>query len=244
MQFLGNAIAGVGKSIGLMLLTTAGVGLALAGITAAVGWVVKKFTDASNAAAEAEKKFNRQVKTYTDNKDSIDELVDRYEQLKDKTNRTLEETELFYQTQKQLGNYMPELVAKVDEQGRTHLATSVSIKKHVDELKKLEELKAQEKINKKKSGLDETEKEVEKQKKLEEQNKKAAKAAKELIAEQNKNGNKFNNTGEAYQNAMPKASKDESAEDRVKANLAIAQSENELALRVLKLKNRNKKSLI
>ncbi len=58
----------------------------------------------------------------------------------------------------------------------------------------------------------------------------------ELIAEQNKNGNKFNNTGEAYQNAMPKASKDESAEDRVKANLAIAQSENELALKSAEIK--------
>lgn len=236
MRFLGSAIAGVGKSIGMMLLTSAGVGLALAGITAAVGWVVKKFTDASNAAAEAEKKFNRQVKTYTDNKDSIDELVDRYEKLKNKTNRTLEETELFYQAQKQLGNYMPDLVAKVDEQGRTHLSTSISIKKHVEELKKLEALKAQEKINKKKTGLDKTEEEVEKLKKLEEQNKKAAKAAKELIAEQNKNGNKFGNTGEAYQNAMPKSTRDDTAEDRVKANMAIAQSENQLALKSAEIK--------
>lgn len=236
MRFLGNAIAGVGKSIGMMLLTTAGVGLALAGVTAAVGWVVKKFTDASNAAAEAEKKFNRQVKTYTDNKDSIDELVDRYEKLKDKTNRTLEETELFYQAQKQLGNYMPDLVAKVDEQGRTHLSTSISIKKHVEELKKLEALKAQEKINKKKTGLDKTEEEVEKLKKLEEQNKKAAKAARELIAEQNKNGNKFSNTGEAYQNAMPKKSKEEDSADRTKADNARVQTENQLALKSAEIK--------
>uniref|UniRef100_UPI001BE63254 phage tail tape measure protein n=1 Tax=Exiguobacterium sp. s78 TaxID=2751197 RepID=UPI001BE63254 len=230
------AVGGFTRSLGAMLLTTGVVGIALAGISAAIGFVAKKFMDSKNVAAEAEKKFNAQVKTYQDNKDSIDELVDRYENLKNKTNRTLEETDLFYQTQKQLGNYMPELVAKVDEQGRTHLATSISIKKHVEELKKLEELKAQEKINKKKTGLDETEKEVEKLKKLEEQNKKAAKAAKELIAEQNKNGNKFSNTGEAYQNAMPKKSQDDSSADRLKADNARVQTESQLALKSAEIK--------
>lgn len=228
---LTTAVGGFVKSLGMMLATSLLVGGGLALVTAGIGWLVTKFAAANNEAKELEKKFNAQIKTYSDNKDSIDELVVRYEDLRKKTNRTLEETELFYKTQKQLGNYMPELVAKVDEQGRTHLSTSISIRKHVEELKKLEALKNQEKIDKKKSKLDETEKEIEKLKKLEEQNRKAAKAAKELIAEQNKNGSKFGNTGEAYQNAMPKQTRDVSSEDRVKANLAIAQSENQLALK-------------
>lgn len=228
---LTSAVGGFVRSLGMMLATSLLVGGGLALVTAGIGWLVAKFAAANNEAKELEKKFNAQIKTYSDNKDSIDELVDRYENLKNKTNRTLEETELFYKTQKQLGNYMPELVAKVDAQGRTHLSTAVSIKKHVEELKKLEALKNQEKIDKKKTALDETEKEIQKLKKLEEQNNKAAKAAKELIAEQNKNGNKFGNTGEAYQSAMPKKTRDETSEDRVKANLAIAQSENQLALK-------------
>lgn len=228
---LTSAVGGFVKSLGMMLATSLLVGGGLALVTAGIGWLITKFAAANNEAKELEKKFNAQVKTYSDNKDSIDELVGRYEELRKKTNRTLEETELFYQTQKQLGNYMPELVAKVDAQGRTHLSTAVSIKKHVEELKKLEALKNQEKIDKKKTALDETEKEIQKLKKLEEQNNKAAKAAKELIAEQNKNGNKFGNTGEAYQSAMPKKTGDETSEDRVKANLAIAQSENQLALK-------------
>ncbi len=187
MNVLGSAIAGVGKSIGMMLLTSLGVGLALAGITAAIGWLVKKFMEANNEAKELEKKMNAQIKTYSDNKDSIDELTNRYEELRKKTNRTTEETDLFYKTQKQLGNYMPELIEKVDAQGRTHLSTAVSIKKHVDELKKLEALKDKEKIIKKKDKLSDTEdtlKQLENErKKLEKANKIAEEARKKKAPE-------------------------------------------------------------
>lgn len=232
---MSGAVGGVAKSLGAMVLTAGVVGIGLAAITAGVGWLVTKFTAANNEAKELDKKFNAQVKTYIDNKDSIDELVDRYEDLRKKTNRTAEETDLFYKTQKQLGNYMPELVSHVDSEGKTHLATSISIKKHVDELKKLEELKAAEKIVKKQKQLDETEKEISKLKRLEEQNKKAAKAAKELIAEQNKNGRKFQNTGEAYQSAMPKKSKSEEEDSRAKASTAAAQAESLLANKTMEV---------
>lgn len=179
MSVLGNAISGVGKSIGMMLITSVGVGILLAGVTAAIGFLVKKFMEAKNEAKELEKKMNAQIKTYSDNKDSVDELTNRYEELRKKTNRTIEETDLFYKTQKQLGNYMPELIEKVDAQGRTHLSTAVSIKKHVDELKKLEALKDKEKIIKKKDKLSDTEDTL---KQLEDESKKLEKANK--IAEE------------------------------------------------------------
>lgn len=229
MRFLGSAIAGVGKSIGMMLLTSAGVGLALAGITAAVGWVIKKFTDASNEAKEFEKKMNAQIKTYSDNKDSIDELVNRYEELRNKTNRTSEETELFYQTQKQLGNYMPELVEKVDEQGRTHLSTAISIKKHVDELKKLEALKDKEKILKKKEKLSDTEDAL---KQLEEERKKLEKANK--IAEETRKKKapdyyvSAKDGGDGSGNA-PKVSKEDAEKNVLEQNLKTTQAARETA---------------
>lgn len=179
MNFLGTAIKGVARSLGAMLVTSLLVGGALAVVTAAIGWLVKKFMEAQNEAKELEKKMNAQIKTYRDNKDSIDELVDRYEKLKDKTNRTTEETELFYQTQKQIGNYMPGLVASVDKQGRTHLATSISIKKHIEQLQKLEAIKNKQKALKKKEKLDEIEKELADAEKAQEKAEKALKIAQE-----------------------------------------------------------------
>ncbi|WP_285801463.1 peptidoglycan DD-metalloendopeptidase family protein [Exiguobacterium sp. s133] len=234
MRVLSGAIAGVGKSIGMMMITSLGVGLALAGITAAIGWIVKKFAEAKNEADALEKKMNNQIKTYSDNKDSIDELVDRYEELKSKTNKTAQETELFYQTQKQLGNYMPELVAKVDEQGRTHLSTSVSIKKHVEQLKELEALKSKEKLLKKKDNLNDSEEELADMEKAKERLEKALKVAKQT----NKS-----KPPEIYLSAKdggtPQVSEQDQAKNAIKEEIKRAQAESaraEKTAEVLKLK--------
>lgn len=144
----GTAIAGFAKTVGVAVATSLGIGLAIAGVTMAVGFLFKKFNEYRARAAEEKQKQKEELKLYTDNAVAVDELSERYEALKNKTNKSVEETQLMYDTAKQLGSYIPNLVSHVDELGRTHLVNAVSTKEYVDTLKEAAQVKAYESYEK------------------------------------------------------------------------------------------------
>lgn len=144
----GAAVAGFAKTVGVAIATSLGIGLAIAGVTMAVGFLFKKFNEYRARAAEEKQKQKEELKLYTDNAVAVDELSERYETLKNKTNKSVEETQLMYDTAKQLGSYIPNLVSHVDELGRTHLVNAVSTKEYVDTLKEAAQVKAYESYEK------------------------------------------------------------------------------------------------
>lgn len=151
----GTAVAGFAKTVGVAIATSLGIGVAIAGVTLAVGYLFTKFNEYRAKAAEEKQKQKEELKLYTDNAVAVDELSERYETLKNKTNKSVEETQLMYDTAKQLGSYLPNLVSHVDELGRTHLVNAVSTREYVDTLKEAAQIKAYEGYEKQTTAIKE-----------------------------------------------------------------------------------------
>lgn len=219
----GTAVAGFAKTVGVAIATSLGIGVAIAGVTVAVGFLFKKFNEYRARAAEEKQKQKEELKLYTDNAVAVDELSERYETLKNKTNKSVEETQLMYDTAKQLGSYIPNLVTHVDELGRTHLTSATSAKEYVNTLKEMQQLAAMEKLDKNSDSL------IENKEKIEE----ASKAYEKLLEKKKQSDKEYAQNREMSQGAVTDSAiysvgSDNTAEARKKDIADEIESEREL----------------
>lgn len=107
-------------STGLTLLNGAFVGLAIAGVGAAV----KAFDNYINRVDIAREKnqerideINTEISSYQTQKSGLKSIQKEYDELNNKTNRTKEESERLLELNQELAQLMPELVSGYDEAG-------------------------------------------------------------------------------------------------------------------------------
>lgn len=134
------------------LLASTGVGLAFVGIGIALEAVIGKMGEARTKAEELASYNRTLAETYEQNKDQLDTLSSRYDELSKAGNiseGTKDHSE-YLQVQEDIAKILPELVIGEDHKGRSILANSSVVSGHIELLKeRLEienELKRTEKI--------------------------------------------------------------------------------------------------
>jgi TP901 family phage tail tape measure protein len=123
----------LGASMRAALMST-GVGIAVVGLSYAIGHLTTKFIEQKREQRELERTNKEVAKSYATNKEEIDELVASYESLKAKqSNSSLnaDEDKQLTETQNKLNELLPVLTKNIDEKGNAHLRNVDAIKQEI-----------------------------------------------------------------------------------------------------------------
>lgn len=128
--------------IGLLSLTAAmGVFFALG---AAIGLVVKAYSDHVQAQEKFEERMNKNTEAITSNKEQTEDLITKYNELtkaRNSGNWDSENEKEYLQVQQQLGDLFPSLIESIDSTGQYHLKTKDAINEEIKATEKLVEAK-------------------------------------------------------------------------------------------------------
>lgn len=132
-----------------------------------VTWAIGKLTESLQKQREEQQKVETQqkqlVSNYKNNKDSIEELTKRYEELsalqKNKTINGDQEKELL-NVQNQLNKVMPSFTENIDAQGNAHLKTSEAIKEQIKYINNLDTLQASKSLDSSVAKFDKAQKKI------------------------------------------------------------------------------------
>ncbi|WAH39201.1 phage tail tape measure protein [Alicyclobacillus dauci] len=135
-----------GLTFGLSLL---GVGLAVAAMHAGA---------ASQAMQEQEQQAQQLSSSYAQNKDQIDSLLQKYQQLEQATSngsvfKDQQQQQEYYSTMQQLAGLIPNVTQYVDQNGNTHIKSAEAIKQEIDQMQKLQQLQAQKTVDSSSSDI-------------------------------------------------------------------------------------------
>lgn len=134
---------GSARALGVALkgaLVTTGIGAGFAVLGVLVEKFTKKLGESKRQAEEVKKSIDAQVKSYHENGNSYENLIQKYERLNRKMRSgsldDSDETELLDVTNK-LANAMPNVVKYIDATGQAHLKTAKEIREETKEVKNL-----------------------------------------------------------------------------------------------------------
>lgn len=132
------------------LLATLG-GFAITGVVGfAIGeviqYIINSVSEARKKAEEFKKQNEEMVEAYRNHAAEIEFLANKYEQLTQKTMRSIDEEKQLVLVQNELGKLMPYLVESIDAQGNARLRNVEAIKKELEYTKQLQELQNKEKV--------------------------------------------------------------------------------------------------
>lgn len=122
---------------GVTLLNTVMTGLAIG----AIALVCKGLYDYVNANQIAHDKIEENIDTtksninsYTQQKNSLKDIAEEYDNLADKTNKSTKESERYHELQQQIADTAPDLVLGQDSSGNPILALNGSLEDYIDNL--------------------------------------------------------------------------------------------------------------
>lgn len=139
-----GAMSGIKLALTSLLAST-GIGVVLLG----VGWAVEKLASQSRKAKEEAEELKevteKIVSTYRSSgmTEGMNKLIDKYEILNGKANKTTEEIEEFQQIQSTLANGMDTMIDYIDTQGVAHLKNTEELREQVKVAEELSKLQAQ-----------------------------------------------------------------------------------------------------
>ena len=122
---------------GVTLLNTVMTGLAVG----AIALVCKALYDYVNANQIAHDRIEENIDTtksninsYTQQKNSLKDIAEEYDNLADKTNKSTKESERYHELQQQIADTAPDLVLGQDSEGNPILALNGSLEDYIDNL--------------------------------------------------------------------------------------------------------------
>lgn len=164
---IGNSFKGFAKNVGASLIS----GFAIGAIISAISMVIRKLDEynrryeiASNKHRENIATLESELSTYKNQKSTLSELAEEYDNLANKSGKSIDEWNRFSELKQQIADNMPELVIGYDENGDPILKMNGSCKDLINSLdkaiEKKQELISDENIALGKSSLDELNKVV------------------------------------------------------------------------------------
>lgn len=161
------------------LAAATGIGLLFVGVGIAIEKLISYFADAAKEAKELEKEQKKITQSYGTQRDEIDSLIKKYEELANVQQRSTTQEQEFLDVQNKLGSLMPNLIDSVDEYGQMRIKSGDALK---NELKYAKELVELQKAN---IASDATDKFKEQLKARQEANKEAEKLRKQIESAEN-----------------------------------------------------------
>lgn len=176
---LSKATTGLASAFDLLkknfrgLLVSSAVGAIFVALSFSLEKLIQKSYEAKQAQEELESQNAQVADSYIANRDEINDLIDRYEELNEKITRNSEEEAEYATIKQQLSDMMPTLVDRIDEQGNAHLKTADAMREELKVAKELAKQKLNDTVTTEGNSMSKTLKEIEKledeRKKLQEQ---------------------------------------------------------------------------
>ncbi|QPK89722.1 phage tail tape measure protein [Bacillus velezensis] len=169
-----------GLSMKSALIST-GIGAAIVALGYGLEKLVGKYQEVKAKQEEIEKLNKKMIDSYRKSRDGMAEMINRYEELNNKTRKTKDEQEEFNKLQNDFAKQIPTTVEYVDANGKAHMKTTDAIRSEIDQVRilsqeqaRLDMIKYDEKLDKQAESygkiIEKVKTLTESQKNLEEQN--------------------------------------------------------------------------
>ncbi|MGL6081351.1 MAG: phage tail tape measure protein [Gammaproteobacteria bacterium] len=146
------ATRGFGIALKSALIST-GIGVAFVGIGILIEQLIGKYQEQKTIMEEAEKLQKKQIDGYRTYDDGMKGVVGRFEELRNKTNRSNKEQQEYLKLQKEIATNIPTTVAYVDANGEAHMKSTEQIKKEIEAVKELSKEQAKASVAKFESDM-------------------------------------------------------------------------------------------
>lgn len=125
------------------MLASTIIGGAFVLIGIAIEKLISHMAEQKRQQEELEKLNKKMIDGYRKYRDGMSDVIDRYEELRNKTRLTKEETEEYNFLQKELAENIPTTVEYIDANGVAHMKTTEEIRKEIDAVKELSKANAE-----------------------------------------------------------------------------------------------------